>query len=134
LEAGLGVPFSFCGKNRMDYLIEVADEATVRRVSPDLRALMQYPVRGIIVTARAESSGLDFVSRFFAPAAGVDEDPVTGSAHCALAPYWGAKLGKSEMTGYQASRRGGRVGVRLVRDRVELIGRAVTVLTGELLV
>jgi PhzF family phenazine biosynthesis protein len=134
LEAGLGAPFSFCGKNRMDYLVEVADEATVRRVAPDLRALMQYPVRGIIVTARAEGRGLDFVSRFFAPAAGVDEDPVTGSAHCALAPYWGAKLGKTEMAAFQASRRGGRVGVRLVRDRVELIGRAVTVLAGELLV
>ena len=132
LEAALGAPFSFYGKNRMDYLVEVADEGTVRGVSPDLRALMRYPVRGIIVTARAEGRALDFVSRFFAPAAGVDEDPVTGSAHCALAPYWGAKLGKTEMTGFQASRRGGRVGVRLVRDRVLLIGRAVTVLAGEL--
>ena len=134
LEAGLGVPFSFCGRNRMDYLVEVADEATVRRVEPDLRALMKYPVRGVIVTARASSSGLDFVSRFFAPAAGVDEDPVTGSAHCALAPYWGAKLGKTEMLGYQASKRGGRVGVRLAGGRVQLIGRAVTILRGELAV
>jgi len=134
LEEGLGVPFSYCGLNRMDYLVEVADEATVRRVEPDLRALMKYPVRGVIVTARAESSGIDFVSRFFAPAAGVDEDPVTGSAHCALAPYWGAKLGKREMLGFQASRRGGRVGVRLSGDRVELVGRAVTVLRGELAV
>jgi predicted PhzF superfamily epimerase YddE/YHI9 len=134
LEAGLGAPFSFCGRNRMDYLVEVADEATVRRVEPDLRALMKYPVRGVIVTARASSSGLDFVSRFFAPAAGVDEDPVTGSAHCALAPYWGAKLGKTEMLGYQASKRGGRVGVRLAGGRVQLIGRAVTILRGELAV
>jgi predicted PhzF superfamily epimerase YddE/YHI9 len=134
LEAGLGVPFVYCGRNRMDYLVEVADEATVRRVEPDLRALMKYPVRGVIVTARAAGSGLDFVSRFFAPAAGVDEDPVTGSAHCALAPYWGAKLGKTEMLGYQASRRGGRVGVRLSGSRVELVGHAVTVLRGELVV
>jgi predicted PhzF superfamily epimerase YddE/YHI9 len=118
----------------MDYLVEVADEATLRGVAPDLRALRRFPVRGIIVTARSEMQGIDFVSRFFAPAAGVDEDPVTGSAHCALAPYWAGKLGKPALTGYQASSRGGRVGVRMSGDRVQLIGHAVTVLRGELLV
>jgi PhzF family phenazine biosynthesis protein len=89
-------------------------------------------VRGVIVTARSDGPEFDFVSRFFAPGAGVDEDPVTGSAHCALAPYWAAKLGKTEMTGYQASERGGVVRVSLEGDRVKLAGHAVTVLRGEL--
>jgi predicted PhzF superfamily epimerase YddE/YHI9 len=90
------------------------------------------PVRGVIVTARA-SGDYDFVSRFFAPGSGIDEDPVTGSAHCALAPYWAARLGKTQMTGYQASPRGGIVRVRVDRDRVRLGGQAVTVLCGDLL-
>jgi predicted PhzF superfamily epimerase YddE/YHI9 len=89
-------------------------------------------VRGVIVTARSETAGFDFVSRFFAPGAGVAEDPVTGSAHCCLAPHWGAILGKTEMVGYQASKRGGVVHVRVEGDRVKLAGRAVTVLEGEL--
>jgi predicted PhzF superfamily epimerase YddE/YHI9 len=95
--------------------------------------LARIPVRGVIVTGRAESPGQDFVSRFFAPAAGVPEDPVTGSAHCALTPYWAAKLGRSELVGYQASARGGIVRVRLTGDRVHLGGHAVTVMRGELL-
>ena len=130
----IGVPFSFCGRNRMDYLVEVADESVVRSATPVLAALRDIGARGVIVTARASMPKADFVSRFFAPAAGVDEDPVTGSSHCALAPYWGAKLGKTSMTGYQASPRGGFVGVRLNGDRVELSGRAVTVLRGTLVV
>jgi predicted PhzF superfamily epimerase YddE/YHI9 len=85
------------------------------------------------VTARESRDGFDFVSRFFAPGSGVDEDPVTGSAHCCLAPYWGAKLGKSEMTGHQISARGGVVRVRNAGDRVILGGQAVTVLRGDLL-
>ena len=130
LVEGLGVPYAACGANRMDYLVELRDEATVRGIAPRLESLRELPVRGVIVTARAEDPQFDFVSRFFAPAAGVDEDPVTGSAHCALAPYWGAKLGKTSMVGFQASSRGGRVGVRLAGDRVILTGSAVTILRG----
>lgn len=123
----------FVGQNKFDYVIEVADEATVRSLRPDLTALKRYPVRGVVVTARAQTAGFDFVSRFFAPAVGVDEDPVTGSAHCCLAPYWAAKLQKREMTGFQASPRGGTVRVRDNGERVRLAGHAVTVLRGELL-
>ena len=133
LAVALGVPLSFTGKNRMDWLVEVADETTVRAVRPYLRALVALGARGAIVTARSSSLPPDFVSRFFAPAAGVDEDPVTGSAHCALAPYWAAKLGKSELVGYQASARGGTVWCTIAGDRVVLGGRAVTVLRGTLL-
>jgi predicted PhzF superfamily epimerase YddE/YHI9 len=119
-------------RNRMDYLVELKDEQAVRRLNPDMRLLAGLPVRGVIVTARSEDPGFDFVSRFFAPAAGINEDPVTGSAHCCLAPYWGAKLGKREMLGFQASARGGTVRVVLRGDRVILAGQAVTVLRGEL--
>ncbi len=124
------------GRNVDDYLVELESEGVIRSLRPDVRALRALPIRGIIVTARSSSdaspSGVDFVSRFFAPAVGVDEDPVTGSAHCCLAPYWSERLGKLEMTGYQASTRGGIVHVRVVGDRVKLAGRAVTVLGGEL--
>ena len=120
-------------RNRFDYLVEVDSEETLRGLRPDFVALGSLPVRGVIVTAPATMAGFDFVSRFFAPAAGVPEDPVTGSAHCCLAPFWGARLGKEEMMGYQASARGGVVGVRLEGARVRLIGRAITVLRGELL-
>ncbi|HEX4824698.1 MAG TPA: PhzF family phenazine biosynthesis protein [Candidatus Polarisedimenticolaceae bacterium] len=133
LLSGLGVKPVFAGKNRFDWLIEVESEAAVRAVVPALPAIAAVGGRGVIVTARASSSGVDFVSRFFAPAAGVDEDPVTGSAHCALAPYWAAKLGKLALAGYQASRRGGTVHCRALGDRVVLGGTAVTVLRAELL-
>ena len=129
----LGASGKFVGKNRMDYLVEVESEAQVRALQPDFTRLRALPVRGVIVTARASDDGCDFVSRFFAPGSGVDEDPVTGSAHCCLAPYWGAKLGKAEMTGHQVSARGGVVRVRNAGDRVILGGQAVTVLHGELL-
>jgi PhzF family phenazine biosynthesis protein len=132
LEA-LGVAARFVGKNRMDYLVEIESEAAVRALQPDFTRLRSLPVRGVMVTARASGDGFDFVSRFFAPGAGVDEDPVTGSAHCCLAPYWGAKLGKTEMTGHQVSARGGVVRVRDAGARVILGGQAVTVLRGELL-
>ncbi len=131
LEA-LGVGSKYVGKNRTDYLVEVESEAEVRALHPDMTRLRTLPIRGVIVTAKAASAGFDFVSRFFAPGAGVDEDPVTGSAHCALAPYWSAQLGKTSMVGYQASLRGGVVAVRVTGDRVILGGQAVTVLRGEL--
>jgi PhzF family phenazine biosynthesis protein len=133
LLAAVGARPVASGRSRFDWLLEVASEQEVRELSPDFAALRRIETRGIMVTARAPAgSEYDFVSRFFAPHEGVDEDPVTGSAHCCLAPWWGAKLGRQEMTGYQASRRGGLVRVRLAGDRVRLGGRAVTVLRGEL--
>jgi predicted PhzF superfamily epimerase YddE/YHI9 len=131
LAAALGLTPVYVGKNKFDYLVEADSEATVRGLNPDHSALRKLSVRGIIVTARG--SDYDFVSRFFAPGSGIDEDPVTGSAHCALAPYWAKKLGKTSMRAFQASSRGGEVGVRLEGDRVILSGQAVTVMTGELL-
>jgi PhzF family phenazine biosynthesis protein len=131
LEA-LGVTATYIGKNRFDYLIEVRSEDTVRNISPNLSLLATIPARGVIVTSRSTSPDYDFVSRFFAPQVSVNEDPVTGSAHCTLAPYWSKKLGKDEMVGYQASARGGVVRVRVSGDRVYLGGQAVTVLRGEL--
>lgn len=120
-------------KNVFDYLIEVESEAELRQLEPDHAALRQIPVRGVIVTARAASPAFDFVSRFFGPASGIDEDPVTGSAHTALGPYWGAKLGKTEMVAYQASARGGVVRLRLAGERIVLGGQAVTVTQAMLL-
>lgn len=127
----LGVPAFPAGRNRMDYLVEVSDEAAVRGLQPDFAALARLSCRGMIVTSRADSKEYDFVSRFFAPGAGIPEDPVTGSAHCCLGPYWGKKLGKTVMTGYQASARGGIVHVELAGERVRLGGKAVTVMRGE---
>ena len=124
----------FVGKNVFDYLVEVDSEETLKALSPDHSTLRKVPVRGVIVTARSDSGEFDFVSRFFAPGAGVDEDPVTGSAHCALGPYWSERLGKSELTAFQASARGGVVRVKLAGDRVLLGGQAVTVMTADLLV
>jgi PhzF family phenazine biosynthesis protein len=124
---------AYIGKNAWDYLVEVDSEETLRALSPDHSALRRIPVRGIVVTARSSSKEFDFVSRFFAPGSGIDEDPVTGSAHTALGPYWAPKLSKTEFTAYQASARGGVVKVRLTGDRVILGGQAVTVMTGELL-
>jgi PhzF family phenazine biosynthesis protein len=121
-------------RNRFDYLLELDSEPAVRRLAPDFTALRKIEARGVIVTARSSTAGFDFVSRFFAPAVGVDEDPVTGSAHCALGPYWGERLGKTGMTAFQASARGGIVRVRLEGDRVILGGQAVTVMAGELVV
>jgi predicted PhzF superfamily epimerase YddE/YHI9 len=133
LLSALGVAARSVGKNRFDYLVEVESEEAVRGLRPDFAALGRLPVRGVIVTARATTAGFDFVSRFFAPASGVPEDPVTGSAHCCLGPFWRDRLGKDELRGYQASRRGGTVGVRVAGERVYLRGRAVTVCRGELL-
>ncbi|MBA3947645.1 MAG: PhzF family phenazine biosynthesis protein [Herpetosiphonaceae bacterium] len=132
LLSALGVTPIFVGKNRLDYLVEVDGEAIVRGVAPDFRALQEVGGRGAIVTSRASSTDYQFVSRCFFPAAGINEDPVTGSAHCALGPYWGNLLRRDELVGYQASPRGGIVRVRLNGDRVGLSGQAVTVLRGEL--
>ena len=128
----LGVAASYVGRTRFDYLVEVDDADSVRNVGPDFRALKRLGVRGVMITARSDDAAYDFVSRFFAPGAGVDEDPVTGSAHCALAPHWGAKLGRDEVVGYQASARGGVVYCHIAGDRVLLSGQAVTVLRGEI--
>ena len=123
------------GPNVGDLLVEVADAKTVRDLAPDLPAIARLPHRGLIVTAPAEDSDgpYDFVSRFFGPAVGVDEDPVTGSAHTALAPFWSARFGRDELTGLQVSARTGLVRTVLRGDRVLLVGRAVTVIDGELL-
>jgi predicted PhzF superfamily epimerase YddE/YHI9 len=129
----LGAKAVAVGHNSDDYLVEVATAAELKSLRPDFGKLAQTECRGVIVTAKSDDSRCDFVSRFFAPAAGIDEDPVTGSAHCCLSEWWGEKLGKSEMTGYQASERGGVVRVKRVGGRVKLIGRAVTITRGELL-
>jgi predicted PhzF superfamily epimerase YddE/YHI9 len=131
LEA-LGASAKYVGKSRFDYLVEAESEAVVRELTPDFTALRKLGVRGVIVTARSSSPEFDFVSRFFAPGAGIDEDPVTGSAHCALGPYWCSRLNKPDFTAYQASARGGVVRVRVKGDRVILGGQAVTVMRGEL--
>ena len=128
----LGAAAVFCGVSRFDRLVEVESEEAVRAIEPDMAALAAVDTRGVIVTSRGAAEH-DFVSRFFCPAVGIDEDPVTGSAHCALAPYWAVRLGKSDMRAYQASTRGGEVFVRLAGgDRVFLGGAAVTVFAGEL--
>ncbi len=132
LAEALGVDPIYVGRNAFDYIVEVASETAVRTITPDHAALRSLPVRGIIITARAETEGLDFVSRFFAPGAGIDEDPVTGSAHCCLGPFWAGKLNQTEFTAYQASPRGGHIRVKLDGDRVLLQGQAVTVLQGQL--
>lgn len=131
LLAGLGVRPLYVGKSRFDYLVEVADPEVVHRLGPDLTILKNLPVRGVIVTA-ASSDPYDFVSRYFAPQSGVDEDPVTGSAHCCLGPYWQGRLDRDTFLAYQASARGGVVRVRVQGDRVLLGGQAITVLRGEL--
>jgi PhzF family phenazine biosynthesis protein len=120
------------GRSRFDCLVEVESEEIVRRLAPDFTALRRVEARGVMVTSRATTTGFDFVSRFFGPQSGIDEDPATGSAHCTLGPYWSTRLGKLTLTAYQASARGGVVRVEIRGDRVGLSGQAVTVLRGEL--
>jgi len=130
----LGVTPTFVGKSRFDILVEVATEDEVRTASPNFAALCaEKSVRGTILTARSDAVEYDFVSRFFAPSVGIPEDPVTGSAHCCLAPYWAAKLGRTELSAFQASKRGGHIQVALRGSRVQLSGQAVTVTSGKLL-
>ena len=133
LAEALGARPVYTGLNVDDLLVLLEDAATVRNLQPDLARLSRLEARGISVTAPADMPGIDFVSRFFAPAVGVPEDPVTGSAHCCLGPFWQARLGRDALTGYQASTRGGLVKVRMLGERVLLQGQAVTVLRGELL-
>ena len=133
LADALGTEPTYVGRNRFDYLVRVDAEATVRRLAPDFRRLGKIDARGVIVTARAETDGFDFVSRYFAPHAGIDEDPVTGSTHCCLGPYWQRRLGRNTFTAWQASERGGLVRVQVRDERVALSGQAVTVLRGALL-
>jgi len=125
----------YVGKNIFDYLIEVEDEELVRKVKPDYTKLLQISMRGVIVTARAkvEAKEYDFISRFFAPEVGVFEDPVTGSAHCCLGPYWRKKLHKDKLIAYQASKRGGLLKLQITGERVLISGKAVTVMEGQLL-
>lgn len=123
----------YFGRSRFDVFVQLPSAAELRSLHPDLRKLAVADARGVIVTAVSDDPRFDFISRFFAPRCGVDEDPVTGSAHCALTPYWAAKLGKKEMTAFQASERGGVLHLRLAGDRVILGGHAVTVWEGHLL-
>jgi PhzF family phenazine biosynthesis protein len=133
LVQALGVTPKYVGKNRFDYLVEVESEAVVLELKPDFTLLSTIPARGIIVTSLAANHEFDFVSRFFSPKTGVNEDPVTGSAHCCLGPFWKHRLNKHEFVAYQASARGGVVRVRMSDQRAYLGGQAITVLRGELL-
>lgn len=128
----LGVSASYVGKNRFDFIVEVDSEHTLRQIAPDFRLLKTVRCRGIIVTCRSPDRRYDFLSRAFFPSLGVDEDPVCGSAHCCLGPFWKQRLGKSEFVAYQASARGGIVQVRVTDKRAYLGGRAVIVARGEL--
>jgi PhzF family phenazine biosynthesis protein len=133
LEHALGVAPKNVSKNRLDYLVEVDSEKVVRDLKPDFNRLCQIPSRGFIITSRATTGDYDFVSRFFAPQEGIPEDPVTGSAHCCLGPFWADRLGKEEMIAYQASSRGGVIRVRVCGQRVRLSGQAVTIFQGKII-
>jgi len=121
-------------KSGENVLVEVENEEAVRSMKPDFLTLIQTPLHGVAVTARADSHGFDFVSRYFAPWVGINEDPVTGSAHSCLGPYWGKRLGKSEMLAFQASRRGGILKIKLLDHRVQIGGQALEIFKGDLLV
>lgn len=118
--------------NQSDYLVRLDDEDQLYTLRPDFTTLATIKARGVMVTAESHQTGYDFISRFFAPAAGINEDPVTGSAHCTLAPYWAERIGKNKMHAFQASKRGGEVTVELKKERVLLTGQAITVLAGRL--
>ncbi len=122
----------YIGRNRMDYILELGSESIVRYCTPDLAKLTGIDARGVIITSLSDSGKYDFISRFFAPRFGIDEDPVTGSAHCCLGPYWGNKLNKTELSAFQASPRGGYINMVLKGKRILLSGQAVTVLSGEI--
>jgi PhzF family phenazine biosynthesis protein len=130
----LGVEPLFVGRTRFDYFVEIASDAALRALAPDMTRLARVRTRGTIVTARSETAEFDFVSRFFAPAWGINEDPVTGSSLSALGPYWADKLDKDDLRVYQASARGGTARVRPRGDRVLIAGQAVTVMRAELTV
>ncbi len=130
LSEALGVPVEWVGLNNMDYLVLTTDEAAVRNAVPNHLEIAKLPVRGVIITAPAKD--YDFVSRFFAPGSGVPEDSVTGSAHCALGPFWAERFGKTRFRAFQASPRGGEIGVHVLGNRILLLGKAITILSGEL--
>ncbi len=132
-EEALRVKVSYVGDNRLYWLIELQSEQAIRDFSPDLAAISKLGRNGVVITAKSESEADDFASRFFGPNIGIPEDPVTGSAHCLLTPYWAKKLGKTEMLGYQASQRGGFIQVEFLGARVLLKGYAAIVLRGEIL-
>ena len=135
LVQAMSADFLYCGESRSldrDFLVELASAEALAALAPDMGLLAGLGSRGVIATARSNDPAYDFLSRYFAPAYGIPEDPVTGSAHCTLAPYWGGKLGRVELTGYQASERGGVVRVAIRGDRVRLGGQAVTVARIEL--
>jgi PhzF family phenazine biosynthesis protein len=132
LSEALGANPRYVGKTQYDLLVELGTAEIVRDLTPDYIKLKQLSARGIMVTSEADMEGYDFISRFFAPHVGINEDPVTGSAHCSLGPFWSKRLGKHELVAFQASARGGEVKVRMEGDHVFLGGRAVTVLWGEL--
>jgi PhzF family phenazine biosynthesis protein len=133
LAQALGIKPDYVGKSRYDWIVQVNTEAEVRQAQVDFSRLRKIATRGVILTAQSSDPAFDFVSRFFAPAAGIDEDPVTGSAHCCLADFWHKRLKKNSFRAYQASSRGGVVHVRISGERVILGGRAVTAARGELL-
>ncbi|MEX2026724.1 MAG: PhzF family phenazine biosynthesis protein [Pirellulaceae bacterium] len=133
LAEALGIEPVYIGRNQFDYLVEISSASVLRQMNPDFARLATVECRGTIVTARSDDPRYDFLSRFFAPQAGINEDPVTGSAHCCLAGFWARRLTKNFLVGYQASPRGGTVRVTLSGERVLLGGRAVLVSRGELL-
>ena len=132
LVRGLGAEAVFSGTDGTDYLVEVHSEQILRGLKPDLDLWKTLSVRGIIVTCRSQTPGFDFLSRFFAPGAGIDEDPVTGSAHCTLGPFWAGRLEKTALVAFQASRRGGEIRLTCKPPRVILTGTAITVYRGQL--
>jgi PhzF family phenazine biosynthesis protein len=133
LKSAIGIDPVWVGRNRMDYLVQLSSEAELRELTPNLEAVKHLGTRGLLVTARPDGGEYDYVSRYFAPQYGVDEDPVTGSTHCALAPFWTERLGRPSLVGYQASKRGGIVRTTVMDDRVVLCGRATTIMEGSLL-
>ena len=133
IRSAIGTEAIFVAQARFDTFVVVDDPQVVLDLKPDFRRLSEIDTRGIIVTAKSGDDGIDFISRFFAPRCGIDEDPVTGSAHCVLAPYWAMEFGRDTLVGYQASRRGGLVRTQVIGDRVRLSGQAVTVMKAKLL-
>ena len=128
----LGVTPRWIGRSRLDHIVEVDDEQTVRDLQPDFARLREVQTRGVIVTSRSATSDRDFVSRFFAPSTGLNEDPATGSAHCCLGPFWAERIGRRSLVAHQISSRGGVLKVTVDGDRVRLEGQAVTILRGEI--
>lgn len=132
LKKGLGVDFKYTGKNRLDYIVEIESEESLKRLQPDFNILKKIKSRGIIVTSQTKKTGIDFVSRCFYPVLGINEDPVTGSAHCCLGPFWQQKLKKNKLTARQLSSRGGLLKLTVLKERILIAGQAVTTLQGQL--